>query len=217
MSLSKNPRYDLKRSYKRIFHSSIIVSLFVVIAAFKYAPEFKTSDTYTEPLQDIITVEDIASTIQDNHVPPPPRPFVPIEAPGDLDVSDIIIGDTDLNPDANITTIPPHHKDDDPEPTPDFIAAVEEPPAPIGGLSAIEKNIVYPELARRAGIQGSVNLLAYVDEEGNVVKVEIVKGIGGGCDEAAIDAVMKIKFQPGMQRGKPVKVRVGLPIKFRLK
>lgn len=161
--------------------------------------------------------EDVEHTKQEAAPPPPSKPLILIDAPGDLGVPDIIINDNDLDPDANIITIPPRSPDNDLKQTPDFIVAVEKPPAPIGGVSAIEKNIVYPELARSARIQGGVNLLAYVDEGGNVVKEEIVKNISGGCNEAAIDVVMKTKFKPGMRSGKPVKMKVGLPIKFSLK
>ena len=57
---------------------------------------------------------------------------------------------------------------------------------------------------------------AYVDETGNVFKVELVKGIGGGCDEVAMKAVKDSKFNPGKQRGKAVRVQVTVPILFKL-
>ncbi len=52
-------------------------------------------------------------------------------------------------------------------------------------------------------------------KEGDVVKVEVVKGIAGGLNDAAIKAVMETKFTPGKQRGKPVNVKVMIPVKFR--
>lgn len=99
---------------------------------------------------------------------------------------------------------------------PTYFVAVEEMPAPIGGLSAIQEKIVYPELAKRAGVQGKVYIRAFVDENGNVTSAEVVKGIGGGCDEAALDAILKTKFTPGKQRGKPIKVQVTVPVLFKL-
>ncbi len=96
-----------------------------------------------------------------------------------------------------------------------YFTAVEEMPEPIGGIAAIQSKIVYPEIARRAGVEGRVFVVAYVDETGRVTKAEITKGIGSGCDEAAIDAVMKTKFKPGVQRGKPVKVKITIPILFK--
>lgn len=96
-----------------------------------------------------------------------------------------------------------------------YFVAVEEMPEPIGGLAAIQSRIVYPEIARRAGVEGKVFVLAYVDEKGKVTSAEIVKGIGSGCDESAMDAVMATKFKPGIQRGKPVKVKITIPIVFK--
>ena len=55
-----------------------------------------------------------------------------------------------------------------------------------------------------------------VKEGGNVQKVELIKGIGAGCDEVAMDAVRATKFKPGKQRGKAVRVQVSIPILFRL-
>ena len=90
-----------------------------------------------------------------------------------------------------------------------FYLAVEKMPTPIGGIAAIQERIVCPEAAKRAG---RVYVKAFVDENGNVHKVELVKGIGASCDKEAIAAVMKTKFNPGMQRGKPVKVQVLIPL-----
>ncbi|KAA0241462.1 MAG: energy transducer TonB [Ignavibacteriota bacterium] len=89
-------------------------------------------------------------------------------------------------------------------------------PQPIGGLQGIQKLIQYPEIAKRAGIQGKVFVKAFIDENGNVISAEVVKGIGGGCDEAALDAIFKTKFTPGKQRGKPVKVQVTVSVLFQL-
>ncbi len=97
-----------------------------------------------------------------------------------------------------------------------FFVAVEKMPEPIGGIKAIQENIVYPDIAKRAGIQGRVYVKAYVDSTGRVVKTETIRGIGGGCDEVAEDAVKKIKFIPGTERGKPVGVQVTVPILFKL-
>ena len=89
-------------------------------------------------------------------------------------------------------------------------------PEPIGGIGEIQKKIIYPEIAKRAGVEGKVYVLAFVDESGTVTDAKIIKGIGAGCDEAALDAVKKTKFKPGKQRGKPVKVQVSIPVVFKL-
>ncbi len=99
----------------------------------------------------------------------------------------------------------------------DYFVAVESMPQIIGGVAALAKNIKYPEQAKVQGIEGRVFVKAYVDEKGNVKKAEIIKGIGYGCDEAALQAVRKLHFVPGTQRGKPVKVQVAIPVTFKLK
>jgi protein TonB len=102
------------------------------------------------------------------------------------------------------------------EEAPTYFVAVEEMPEPIGGIQAIQSKIVYPEIARRAGVEGKVYVLAFVNEAGEVTKAQIMRGLGAGLDEAAMDAVRATKFKPGKQRGKPVKVQVSIPIVFKL-
>ena len=92
----------------------------------------------------------------------------------------------------------------------------EEMPEPIGGINAIFNKIIYPDIAKRAGIEGKVYILAFVNESGSVTKAQVLKGIGAGCDEAALDAVLKTKFKPGKQKGEFVKVQVSIPINFKL-
>ena len=72
------------------------------------------------------------------------------------------------------------------------------------------------QLAKEAGIEGRVYVKFVINEKGNVVNPKVVRGIGGGCDQAAIEAVKKAKFVPGLQRGKPVKVWYTMPIYFKL-
>lgn len=98
----------------------------------------------------------------------------------------------------------------------EFLTIVENMPGPIGGIFAIQEKIQYPEIAKRAGIQGKVIIQAFINENGNVVHAKALNSIGGGCDEMAVDAVKKTKFNPGTQNGKPVKVQVTIPIVFKL-
>jgi len=102
------------------------------------------------------------------------------------------------------------------EEAPTYFVAVEEMPEPIGGIQAIQSKIVYPEIAKRAGVEGKVYILAFVNEQGNVTRAEVIKGLGAGLDEAALTAIKQTKFKPGKQRGQPVKVQVSIPIVFKL-
>lgn len=98
-----------------------------------------------------------------------------------------------------------------------YAAFAEVMPEPVGGLEAIIKRIVYPEIAKKAGLAGKLYLLIYVDEKGKVDDVKVIKGLGGGCDEAAIKAVKDSKFSPGKNSDVPVKVKLSLPITFKMK
>lgn len=98
----------------------------------------------------------------------------------------------------------------------EYAVAVEKPPVPIGGMEAIVKKIVYPDMAMRMRIEGKVYVLIYLNESGDVDDVKIVKGIGGGCDEEAARAIKKTKFTPGMNKGAAVKTKLALAIAFKL-
>lgn len=217
MALTKNPKFDLKLKWRRIFEISLIAALAVLIIAFKYFPRFEEEKVEQVVFEEEVNVEEIQNTKQENKPPPPPKPPVPIEAPSDDVLDDIEIEDMEMDIDEVVEAPPPPvEEEEDEEEEAVFFAAVEQMPEPIGGIGAIQKKIVYPELAKRAGVQGRVFIKAYVDEKGNVTKVELVKGIGAGCDEEALKAVKATKFKPGKQRMKPVKVQVVVPVIFKL-
>lgn len=89
-------------------------------------------------------------------------------------------------------------------------------PQPIGGIQALAKNIVYPEKAKQKGTEGKVFLQVYIDESGKVIKTSVIKSAGELLDKAAEDAIRKTTFTPGIVNGKPVKVKVVIPIVFKL-
>lgn len=98
---------------------------------------------------------------------------------------------------------------------------VEDQPIPPGGMGAFYKyvgmNIKYPNDARRMGVQGKVFVQFVVDKDGSLINVKSIKGIGAGCDEEAVRIIEAApNWKPGKQRGKPVKVRMILPITFKL-
>ncbi|RPI66437.1 MAG: energy transducer TonB [Ignavibacteriales bacterium] len=218
MALYKNPKVDLRAKYRRVFEISLILSLAFLIIAFKFFPKIEASESKAEGPQELFTVEDIQHTKQENRPPPPPKPPIPIEAPSEDVLEDIEISSTEIDFSEQIEAPPPPPKEEKKivEEEPTYFVAVEEMPEPIGGIQAIQSKIVYPEMAKRAGVEGRVHILAFVDESGNVTKAEVLKGLGAGLDEAAINAVKQTKFKPGKQRGKAVKVQVAIPIIFRL-
>ena len=73
---------------------------------------------------------------------------------------------------------------------------------------------IYPEQARRAGIEGVVQLETLIDENGRVRKIKVLKSPGHGLEKAAISALSKSQFHPGLVGGKPVPVKIKIPYRF---
>lgn len=104
----------------------------------------------------------------------------------------------------------------------DVFTVVEQMPEFPGGEQAMNdflwKNLKYPQMAKDKGIQGKVWLSFVVDKDGTIKDVEVLRGIGGGCDEESVRVVKLMpKWKPGYQSGKPVMVKFRFPINFILK
>jgi TonB family protein len=102
-----------------------------------------------------------------------------------------------------------------------IFTVVEANPEFKGGLDAFYKSIMseirYPLQARQAGVEGRVDVQFVVEKDGALSEVKAIKGIGAGCDEEAVRVVKSLPaFQPGTQNGKPVRVRMVVPIAFKL-
>ena len=218
MQVLKNFKSNLRAKYSRYVKLSLIFTLALIIAAFKFSPP----NVIPEPIQIDstiwITVEDIENTIQKPKPPPPPQPE-PLLANLDEDAREIEIDANDLVQDALIAPPPPPPPDppvNDENEIIDFLP-LEDQPKPVGGMNVIHEKVYYTEIGRRAGVEGTVVIEAVVDKQGNIIDAFVKKGIGGGLDEVALNAVENTKFHPGKQRGKPVNVRISIPIKFVLR
>ena len=103
----------------------------------------------------------------------------------------------------------------------EIFTIVEEMPDFPGGLAKLAdylgKNIKYPQMARESGIQGRVFVNFVIEPDGSVSNVNVMRSLGGGCDEEAIRVVKSMpKWKPGKQRGKAVRVSYILPVNFKL-
>jgi periplasmic protein TonB len=92
-----------------------------------------------------------------------------------------------------------------------------------GGYKALAKHVdgpgnhKYPKEARKNKIEGKVIVQFVINEDGTCTDFEVVKGIGYGCDEAALEAFKKMpKWKPGLVNGKPVKVRSQMAYDYKL-
>jgi protein TonB len=115
----------------------------------------------------------------------------------------------------------PVQQDEEQEAEAEIFYVVESMPTFRGGDDKIyeylAQNLRYPTMAREAGIQGRVFVTFVVERDGSITDVNVLRGIGGGCDEEAIRVVESMpNWTPGKQRGVPVRVQFNLPIKFTL-
>jgi TonB family protein len=99
-----------------------------------------------------------------------------------------------------------------------FAIAEEDPEFPGGKQKMkefIQKELVYPEEAKKEGVEGQVIVSFVICKDGRISNIEILKGIGNGCDEAAKELIEKMpEWEAGEQRGRKVMVEVQLPITF---
>ena len=229
MPLRKSKKADLRSIYGLFVEVSLVAALLLLILAFRTNIHSENGMDFTPPPQEVIPFDEMPLTVHILKPPQPPRPPVPVVVPDDEFIDDhslLIIGETIYFPEI------PLPEPDEPEkekPEPEFFIVVEvmpcllpdsrvcEPDDNVPGLRDIGKKIRYPEIARKAGVEGRVTIQFIVDENGKVTESAVIRGIGAGCDEEALRVVREAKFKPGKQRGKAVKVKMSLPIAFKLK
>lgn len=89
-----------------------------------------------------------------------------------------------------------------------------------GGVSAptlvFKVEAEFSEEARKAKVSGNVVVGLVVDEKGNATRVHVVRGLGMGLDEKAVEAVRQFRFKPAMENGKPVRVEVNVEVNFQI-
>ncbi|AWW00589.1 energy transducer TonB [Arcticibacterium luteifluviistationis] len=102
-----------------------------------------------------------------------------------------------------------------------IFTAVEQNPEFPGGTSEMYKyinsKIKYPPAAQRANISGRVFVKFVVEKDGSIGKIDVLKGIGFGCDEEAVRVIKSMpKWNPGRQNGKNVRVFFTMPVFYQL-
>jgi protein TonB len=103
----------------------------------------------------------------------------------------------------------------------EIFTIVEDKPLFPGGqaelMKYLAKNIRYPDFAKENQIKGTCALEFVVEKDGSITDIKVLKDIGGGCGEEAVRVIKSMpKWEPGKQRGKPVRVKYTLPVQFRL-
>jgi periplasmic protein TonB len=213
----KTAKADLIGKYKRHLKISLILSISLIILAFKFSPmPGKIVPIIVEP-HDTIHLQQTDPTFQKPKIPERPKAPELITADLNEQIEDIILDNNEIDLSKNLGKPNPFiDKPVLPEEPPTFMWS-EVMPEPIGGLAAIQSKVKYTEIAKRIGVEGRVIIEATIDITGDVIDVEIIRGLGFGLDEQALSAVRNTKFSPGLQRGKPVRVKMNIPIKFVLK
>ncbi len=180
------------------------------------------SDFKTEVLQqEVVQLEEIVQTEQQAKAPPPPRPTVPIEVPNDEVIDDELL-DLDVMLDleeelVNLETPDlPDPIAEEEEDEGEVFMVVEEMPSIIGGREKLYEHVEYPKMAREAGLEGTVVVKLVIEPDGTPSGVTVLKSVHSILDEAAVEAIKQIRFTPGKQRGRAVRVQMAIPIRFRL-
>ena len=200
--MKKNIIIDLKERFPLYFRTSVLLAILFFIVSFSLFPHYSLHP-YVPRVEKVTKLEVEAEEIERvEELPPEIKPQLPVEAESEEEIQQATIEKT-----ADFETFEKMPIQPEAE-TPEFVA-YDTPPRP--------KNIIrpkYPEIAKQAGIEGTVILKLLVDVSGKVLKVRVLKGLAKDLDEAAVKAAYATTFYPAKQRDKPVKVWVSYPIKF---
>ena len=95
-------------------------------------------------------------------------------------------------------------------------ATADTKPEPVNGWVNLGNNGQYPEMAERAGIEGTVVVSLVISDEGEPFMLRIQEGIGGGCDEASLEVIRDEVFAPGRLADEAVNVSMRMGVTFSL-
>ena len=222
MELKKNPNVNIHNKSGLFLNLGLVLSLIIVITAFewKFYDDGGLLDLgqLTDDFEDIM---DIPPTEQ----PPPPPPKIQqpeiIEVPDEEEIDDDIEIDLDIDVAEDDVIDIIFSDEPEEESTDEIFSIVEEQAEPEGGIQAFydyvgrELSKKYPRQAQRMGIEGTVYIQFVIERDGSLTDVQAVRGIGGGCDEVAVEVVKNAPaWKPGKQRGRAVRSRRIIPIKF---
>ena len=224
MEAKKSPKADLE-SKKIIFTQiGLIIALAAILLAFEWKSYDKTIEGFGERVVEDIPEEIIPITEQKVKPPPPPPPKKVVQiniVEDDVEVEDDLLIDVEADETTEVEEYIPIEVEEEVVEEAPIFTVVESMPEFPGGMAELYtylgNNIKYPVMAKESGIQGKVYVTFVVERDGSITDVRVLRGIGGGCDEEAIRVVQSMpKWNPGKQRGKPVRVQYNLPVRFTL-
>lgn len=226
MEPRKYKKFDLDHKRKLFFRMGLVASLTLIITAFEWKFQVYTAPVVLpDPVEMIDFV--VVPTVQPEAAPPPVRktqqtavkkPELPDKPPVELSkVAGFKPDDATVVETISFTLPDEPVRSESVEP----FLQVEKQPEPSGGwedfYEYLAKNLRYPRRAKQMGLEGIVRVCFIVDTDGSITGVKALNSLGGGCDEEAVRVIqMAPKWNPGKQRGIPVRVRMQLPLVFRL-
>ncbi len=229
MELKKNPAVDVYRLKNVFFNLGLVISISIVFAVFQFRVY---DDGNVVDLGKVHEKLDEIMEIPPTTQPPPPPPLVQLPEIVEISNEEIVLDEIELNLDLemNENTIiqtssyqEPIFEEPEEEKADEIFSVVEVQAEPVGGVEAFYRYVGsqlkdnYPPTAERMNIQGIVYIQFVVEKDGSITDVQAVKGIGGGCDELAVMVLQNSpKWNPGRQRGKAVRSRKVVPIRFKL-
>lgn len=195
-----------KAKYPKYLRNALLGAVGLHVALFVLSPPFTFKPYQLKEEQ--FEVIDIPDNIE---IPPPPQevqmPQVPVEAADDEADEAEELPETSFDDFEDLPPPPPPGGGDQ-----GVFLAFDEPPVMIHFEVP-----TYPDLAREAGIEGTVRVKVLVGEDGKVINVEVVSSdVTPAMDRAALAAAKKCIFKPAKQRTTPVKAQVVIPFSFRL-
>jgi protein TonB len=226
MELKKSEKANLENKKVLFLEIGLIVSLCIMIFAFEYR-SYDKGDEEQMVRRDDVAIENIDIPQTENTPPPPPEEIPPAEPTefeivddavaidNSFDITSLFNDNTNTGVVINKRDIPDDEglKEED-----EIFTVVEAQAVPQEELDIyIRKNLVYPEAARQAGIEGTVSIQFVIEKDGSLTNIKIVRDIGGGCGEELVRIFKSMpKWKPAMQRGKPVRNQFGKNVKFSL-
>jgi protein TonB len=224
MVTKKTEKADLEKKKGVFTQIGLVIVLAVILIAFEWTSRPSTANTLGE-LSDMDLTEEIIPITRQQEVKPPPPPTPPkvtevlniVE--DDVEIEDeLIIEDAEADQQMQIEIMEFAEEEEVAEEEVFFI--VEDMPSfqgkgQEGFREWIAQNLRYPEIAAENGISGRVYVQFAVNSKGEVVDAVVVRGVDPALDKEAVRVVMSSpKWEPGKQRGKPVKVQFTFPINF---
>lgn len=208
MLTRQKPDISLKSKYSKMLRIGLIGALAVTIGLFISIPKGESQTTEVDEPDIAIENIEIPQTQQYEQPPAPSRPTIPVASEREDIAEDMTIEQTTFE-DFEAAAAPP--------PAPESGPAIkfvpyDEPPQLISKLQ-----VEYPEIAREAGVDGTVRLRLFINKNGIVEDVIVDKGIPKtGLNEAAIEAVKDTRWKPAQQRDQAVGVWYSFPVRFTL-